>query len=65
MACPRVERADLRVMDAYPGEHYPVEVDVFTGAYDVETGETGPITGVERHLRCGCNAALDNDWPHA
>lgn len=64
MTAPRLERADLRVMDDYPGEHYPVEVDVSVGSYDEETGERGPVTGVERQLRCGCRDALDLDWPH-
>ena len=65
MTAPRLERADLRVMDAYPGEHYPVEVDVAVGAYDAETGDRGPVTHHERQLRCDCTDALDNDWPHA
>lgn len=64
MTAPRLERADLRVMDAYPGEHYPVEVDVSVGSYDPETGEAGPIVAVERQLRCGCRDELDLDWPH-
>jgi len=67
MTAPRLERADLRVMDAYSGEHYPVEVDVRVGDYDEATGVAGPVLGVERQLRCGCTHALENDWgapPH-
>lgn len=64
MAAPRLDRPDLRVMDDYPGEHYPVEVDVIVGDYDEDTGAIGPEKGVERQLRCGCTDALQNDWPH-
>lgn len=64
MTAPRLERPDLRVMDAFPGEHYPVEVDVETGSHDEATGEAGPVTGRERQLRCGCRDDLAVDWPH-
>lgn len=61
VAAPRLERPDLRVMDAYPGEHYPVEVDVSIW----ETIDKAVVqTGAERQLRCGCTDALENDWPH-
>ncbi|QDP45514.1 hypothetical protein SEA_FUZZBUSTER_30 [Microbacterium phage FuzzBuster] len=62
MTAPRLERPDLRVMDAHPGEHYPVEVDVEVGSYDEETGIAGDVTHVERQLRCGCTDSLANDW---
>lgn len=61
VAAPRLERADLRVMDAYPGEHYPVEVDVVVGE---RVGGCPIETGRERQLRCGCTDALENNWPH-
>lgn len=61
MTAPRLKRADLRVMDAYPGEHYPVEVDVIVGEM---VGGVPIETGAERQLRCGCTDALENDWPH-
>lgn len=65
MTAPRLERADLRVMEAYPGEHFPVEVDVETGSYDEVTGVAGEVTGHERQLRCGCRESLALDWPHS
>lgn len=67
MTAPRLERIDLLIMDAYPGEHYPVEVDVSVGSYDEATGEKGPIVASERQLRCGCTDDLGSDWgaaPH-
>lgn len=64
MIAARLERADLRVMDEYPGEHYPVEVDVAVGVYDEITGERGPVTRSELQLRCGCTNALEKDYGH-
>lgn len=48
-------------MDAYAGEHYPVEVDVVTGEM---VGGRAVETGRERQLRCGCRNDLSLDWPH-
>lgn len=64
MTAPRLDRLDLQVMDAYPGEHYPVEVDVTVGKYDESTGAVGSEQGVERQLRCGCTTALEKDYGH-
>lgn len=65
MTAPRLARPDLRVMEAYPGEHFPVEVTVEVGPYDEETGVAGEVETVERQLRCGCRESLALDWPHA
>lgn len=68
MDAPRLTRLDLRVMQGFDGEHFPVEVDVETGSYDAATGMAGEITGAERQIRCGCTEALQHDWgdpPHA
>lgn len=55
-------RKDLRIMDAYPGEHYPVETDVVVGEM---VGGVPVVTGQERQLRCGCLDSLELNWPHA
>lgn len=65
MTAPRLVRPDLRVMEAYPGEHFPVEVTVEVGSYDELTGVAGEVETVERQLRCGCRESLALDWPHA
>lgn len=57
-------REDLRNMDRYPGEHYPVEIDVEISDYDEATGIVGEFRGVERQIRCGCTDSLEHDWPH-
>lgn len=59
---PRIARPDLRNMDAYPGEHYPVEVDVTVGEV---VGGVPIEEGNERQLRCGCTDSLEHDWPHS
>lgn len=65
MTAPRLGRADLRVMEAYPGEHFPVEVEVSFGSCDEVAGVAGEVEGVERQLRCGCRESLALDWPHS
>lgn len=54
-------RPDLRNMDRYPGEHYPIEQRVVWGE---EVGGVLITHGEGRRLRCGCTDDLTHPWPH-
>lgn len=53
---------ELRIMDAYPGEHYPVEREI---EYGEMIGGVPILEGSRRHLFCGCTDALQHDYGHA
>lgn len=54
-------RADLRNMDRYPGEHYPIEQRYIIGE---EVGGVLVELEEKRRIRCACTDDLTHPWPH-